>query len=224
MPNYITIHNIWEITKVFAPVLITIGAMWFIDNQNKKRWLSEGYLKKKVEFEIKIRDKFYDVADDFLSIAKFISGCGLFEDIESFEKFSFEEIIKEKKQNIVDFYRYIDKNKSILQQYFSKGLISELFSFSRASAGISDSFYLKIPNMQIEKSQPDDKRVLWIHIRTQPNPLENTLRIYLSEVLDSKKVQMLSNEGLIQFIENKIDLIKKELDIKIGLIKENSIL
>jgi hypothetical protein len=49
-------HYLWEIIKVFIPVLITVGVMIFIDWQNKKRWLNEGYLKRKIDLELKIKE------------------------------------------------------------------------------------------------------------------------------------------------------------------------
>ena len=36
-------------------VLLTIGAMFFINHQNKNRWLKDGYLKRKVDLELEIR-------------------------------------------------------------------------------------------------------------------------------------------------------------------------
>lgn len=51
-------HYIWEIAKVIIPValgLITVVVMRSNDNRNKKRWLNEGYLKRKIELEIQIR-------------------------------------------------------------------------------------------------------------------------------------------------------------------------
>lgn len=52
-------HYIWEIAKVLIPVFITgfitVVVMRANDNRNKKRWLNEGYLKRKVELEIELR-------------------------------------------------------------------------------------------------------------------------------------------------------------------------
>lgn len=51
-------HYIWEIAKVVIPVvlgLLTVVVMRGNDSRNKKRWLNEGYLKRKIELEIEIR-------------------------------------------------------------------------------------------------------------------------------------------------------------------------
>lgn len=59
MGNYHDRHYIWEIAKVVVPViitgLITFVVMWTIDNKNKKRWLNDGHIKRKIELEIEIR-------------------------------------------------------------------------------------------------------------------------------------------------------------------------
>ncbi len=206
------LHNMNNYFSAFITGVITVFAMWSIDNQNKKRWMKEGYLKKNIEFEIQVCNKFYKISDDFLFIAKFINGCGFFEDIDDFEKFSFEEIIKERKKDIVEFYHFLTKNKNFLLQSFSSDIVNELFSFGRLSAGVSGYFYLEFPDIQIEKTQSENKRVIWVHIKTKPNPLEKHLREYLTELLDSKSVQMLSNDGIIQVIEEKINLLKMKLE------------
>lgn len=54
-------HYIWELTKVFAPVVITILAMWFIDNQGKKRWKNESYLKLVTQKEIEVLDEMFKI-------------------------------------------------------------------------------------------------------------------------------------------------------------------
>ena len=57
--DYHTRHYIWETAKVLIPVLITgfitVVVMRTNDNRNKKRWLNEGHLKRKVDLEIQIR-------------------------------------------------------------------------------------------------------------------------------------------------------------------------
>lgn len=61
MEWYLIRHYIWEATKVFVPVLITVGAMWFIDNQNKKRWEKESYLKAIMQKEIEVINEFFNL-------------------------------------------------------------------------------------------------------------------------------------------------------------------
>lgn len=57
--NYHARHYIWEVSKVMIPVLltgfITFTAMKIADSKNKRRWLNDGHLKRKVELEIEIR-------------------------------------------------------------------------------------------------------------------------------------------------------------------------
>lgn len=52
-------HYMWEVAKILIPALITglitFVAMRIIDNKNKKRWLNDGHLKRKIELEIEIR-------------------------------------------------------------------------------------------------------------------------------------------------------------------------
>lgn len=48
-PSWFTEH------QSIIGVLITIGAMFFINKENRKRWLNDGYLKRKIELEIEIR-------------------------------------------------------------------------------------------------------------------------------------------------------------------------
>lgn len=59
MKDYHIRHYIWEIAKVLIPVvitgIITVIVMRANDNRNKKRWLNEGHLKRKVDLEIQIR-------------------------------------------------------------------------------------------------------------------------------------------------------------------------
>lgn len=52
-------HYMWEVSKILVPAFIT-GVITFIamrinDNRNKKRWLNDGHLKRKIELEIEIR-------------------------------------------------------------------------------------------------------------------------------------------------------------------------
>lgn len=47
--------NLMPVIEAILTGLITWVAMWFIDNQAKKRWTQEGYLKRKIELEIEIR-------------------------------------------------------------------------------------------------------------------------------------------------------------------------
>lgn len=71
-------HYIWELSKILVPALltglITFTAMRIIDNKNKKRWLTDGHIKRKTELEIEIRkfmlgikintsDDYYDLAN-----------------------------------------------------------------------------------------------------------------------------------------------------------------
>lgn len=57
--SYHARHYMWEIAKVLVPVILT-GLITFIvmrvnDTKNKRRWLNDGHLKRKVELEIQIR-------------------------------------------------------------------------------------------------------------------------------------------------------------------------
>lgn len=76
--NYHSRHHLWEVAKVIVPAfitgMITIMVMIGIEHKNKKRWLNEGHLKRKVELEIQIRkfllgikgnipDEYYALAD-----------------------------------------------------------------------------------------------------------------------------------------------------------------
>ena len=70
-------HYIWELSKILVPALltgiITFMAMRIIDNKNKKRWLTDGHIKRKTELEIEIR-KFMlgikiNTSDDFEVLA-----------------------------------------------------------------------------------------------------------------------------------------------------------
>ena len=59
LKDYHVRHYIWEVAKVLIPVIITgcvtVIVMRSNDNRNKKRWLNEGHLKRKVDLEIQIR-------------------------------------------------------------------------------------------------------------------------------------------------------------------------
>lgn len=52
-------HHMWEAAKIVIPAFITgtitILVMIGIEHKNKKRWLNEGHLKRKVELEIQMR-------------------------------------------------------------------------------------------------------------------------------------------------------------------------
>lgn len=70
-------HYIWELSKILVPALltglITFTAMRIIDNKNKKRWLTDGHIKRKTELEIEIR-KFMlgikiNTSDDYEGLA-----------------------------------------------------------------------------------------------------------------------------------------------------------
>lgn len=78
MKDYHSRHYIWEMAKIMVPAfitgVITFLAMRIIDNKNKKRWLNDGHMKRKVELEIQIRkfllglkdtapDEYYELAD-----------------------------------------------------------------------------------------------------------------------------------------------------------------
>lgn len=78
MKDYHSRHYIWEMAKIMVPAfitgVITFLAMRIIDNKNKKRWLNDGHIKRKVELEIQIRkfllglkdtvpDEYYELAD-----------------------------------------------------------------------------------------------------------------------------------------------------------------
>lgn len=59
--------------------LITWWAMWFIDNQAKKRWLNEGYQRREVELNIEIRKILLNIkkeTDEFPSKNEFYSLVG----------------------------------------------------------------------------------------------------------------------------------------------------
>lgn len=57
--NHHVRHYMWEVSKILVPALltglITIITMKIIDSKNKKRWLNDGHIKRKVELEIEIR-------------------------------------------------------------------------------------------------------------------------------------------------------------------------
>lgn len=59
MRNYHVRHYVWEVSKILVPALltglITFTAMRIADSRNKKRWLNDGHLKRKIELEIEIR-------------------------------------------------------------------------------------------------------------------------------------------------------------------------
>lgn len=57
--NHHARHYMWEVSKVLIPTLITgfvtFITMRIVDGRNKKRWLNDGHLKRKIELEIEIR-------------------------------------------------------------------------------------------------------------------------------------------------------------------------
>lgn len=65
LKDHSTRHYILEVTKIVVPVfvtgLITFLATRSVDNRNKKRWLNDGYLKRKIELEIQIRQVLLNV-------------------------------------------------------------------------------------------------------------------------------------------------------------------
>lgn len=77
LKNHHSRHYIWEMSKVLIPAfitgIITILVMMGIEHRNKKRWLNEGHLKRKIELEIQIR-KFLlgikgNVTDEYYALA-----------------------------------------------------------------------------------------------------------------------------------------------------------
>lgn len=59
LKDHSTRHYILEVAKIVVPVFVT-GLITFlvtrsVDDRNKKRWLNDGYLKRKIELEIQIR-------------------------------------------------------------------------------------------------------------------------------------------------------------------------
>ncbi len=100
-------NNLMPVIEAILTGLITWAAMWFIDNQAKKRWTQEGYLKRKIELEIEIRKYLINIQNQYL----------LFEEneFESFkillEKDSFieedKDIIKKFNQRFETLYRYL---------------------------------------------------------------------------------------------------------------------
>jgi hypothetical protein len=120
MEDYQIRHYLWEFAKVFCPVLITAGAMWFIDWQNKKRWLKDGYIKRKASIEIEIRQILLNIKRQL----------DLFPDLQELERI---------KNNLNDNdLLNINKINNIISE-----TIGEMKEYKRASGFLMDTGRLK---------------------------------------------------------------------------------
>ena len=88
MKNYQIIHYLWELTKTFLPAIITgfitFAAMWFIDKQNKERWLNDSFVKYQNDLIINLNknllnfynkfEKYFNLEDGIPSQKPHING------------------------------------------------------------------------------------------------------------------------------------------------------
>jgi len=62
--NKLDYHNIGYYFSAIITGLITFGAMWFIDEQNKKRWEKDGFFKTHTDNWIKLRKGLVDLLNN----------------------------------------------------------------------------------------------------------------------------------------------------------------
>lgn len=134
LKDHYTRHYILEGAKILVPVCIT-GVITFlatrsIDNRNKKRWLNDGYLKRKIELEIQIRQVLLNIKRelDKLSaienaeeIKEKISNC--FYDTNASNSGSTLVSIQLKSEFAIDYvideYLVFNKNNKMIKDYMS---------------------------------------------------------------------------------------------------------
>lgn len=141
MKDYHTRHYIWEMAKIMVPAfitgVITFVAMRVIDNKNKKRWLNDGHMKRKVELEIQIRKLLLgikaNVSDEYYVLGDLYSSKNRagFEDIDSVTIHNFNK-------DFESLAKYLESEKAEKEHLFDD---KSLFA-------LMDEYVCYVPNIQ----------------------------------------------------------------------------
>lgn len=133
--NHHARHYIWEISKVLIPAmltaLVTFVAMKVTDGRNKKRWVNDGHMKRKVDLEIQIR-KFLlgikgNIPDGYYALA----------DRENEE--SDAQIIEDFNKDFEILYKYLEAEEQ------ERG--SDIYNDQRIST-LMDEYVCYVPKIQ----------------------------------------------------------------------------
>lgn len=137
--NYHARHYIWEVSKVLIPVcltgLITFTAMKIADSKNKRRWLNDGHLKRKVDLEIEIRKYLLGVKANTSNGYEFLTDWYQNQDdadsglIYDFNK-SFENLVK-----------YLQREDSEDKSYYYKKIFALMDEYICYVPKIEEIFY-----------------------------------------------------------------------------------
>lgn len=187
MKDYHIRHYIWEVAKVLIPVFITgfitVMVMKTNDNRNKKRWLNEGHLKRKVDLEIQIR-KFLlgikvNASDEYKILANLYSPKNKIEiediDSETIDSFNKDfEILSEYLANEEN-----KRNSNIYEDESIFALMDEYVCYAPKTQSLFDDF------KSFCKEITDLKT---IHENNKPEHFERMVNAYLCFNLVVEKI------------------------------------
>jgi hypothetical protein len=63
---YFKEYEIMQLISGLLTVALTVFAMWWIDKRAAKRWINEGYIKRKIELEIEIRKVLLEIKQEII--------------------------------------------------------------------------------------------------------------------------------------------------------------
>lgn len=173
-------HYLWEISKILIPAmltgLITFIAMRIADNRNKKRWLNDGHLKRKIELEIEIRkfllgikahaSRSYEVLADWAENQDSVAPTLIYEFNASFE--SLVEYLKNEENEDTHY----NKIFALMDEYVCYvPKINDLFSDFKM-------FYEKIFSLKTINESGVDPLVLE-EVKKRPEHFNNMINAYL---------------------------------------------
>jgi hypothetical protein len=207
MEDYQIRHYIWELSKVFCPVLITVLAMWFIDSQNTKRWSNDGYLKRKIELEIEIRKILLNIKKQIDLLPKLNQFDYLINKKLTLQDL---ELLNEINSNIgIIHWRLFEKNtKKLNKDYNIEPLIDEYIIFYKAKKQTLIEFkdiYETFLNFNPIKNEYSDLQIL------DEDLLNENLQEYLQTMYTTCYVLKKQTNKLLQIIEENFEVINKKL-------------
>lgn len=204
--NYHARHYIWEITKILTPALltgtITFFAMRVADNKNKKRWLNAGYLKRKIELEIRIRQVLLNIKrelDLFPDLNKMneIKNNLNKDYLEELNKVNrtFSEIKKQIKKS-TNLGNMIILTDDLKDEYLIEHLIDEYLIFSKNQKVFNNynkayNDFLKTPvhKTKIEKDELGNNTTIGISQKDlESNELTNLIENIYSFIAQTEKI------------------------------------
>lgn len=178
LKDYHIRHYIWEVAKVMIPVLITgtitVIVMRANDNRNKKRWLNDGHLKRKIELEIEIRKFLLGIKANTSKGFEVLADW--YEDQESADS----DLILDFNKSFENLYEYLKSEESEDNRY--KKIFALMDEYVCYVPKINDlfsdfkMFYEKIFSLKtINESSPN----ILEEIKNCPEHFDNMINTYL---------------------------------------------